>query len=161
MVSEAASIATLVLFVMYFIGRIITIFSVRRMWTDEIVFDQKRFGDYGIVDEVGDMENRIFGLLVTNTGIRKLKIYKPALNSEGLPLDNGEQLYSRDFLNVHQAIAVREMTGDLFPALIIEYLTADYMEVRLEWRDNLKNGVYSELVEPRHTGKSILYYLCR
>ena len=35
------------------------------------------------------------------------------------------------------------------------------MRVEIEWRDNLKNGVFMENAIPKHTWKSFLYFLCR
>ena len=153
MLSEIASIATLALFIIYFIGRIITIFTVKRVWTDEVIFDEKRYDNYGIVEEVGNTNNCIYGLLITNTGIRNVRFYEVTEDKHGFPVEKGRHIFQKQFLNVHQAIAIKEMTGDLFPTLIIEYHTFDYMRVRLEWRDNLKSGVFSEFVTPCHTMK--------
>ena len=38
-ISLFSSIATLILFVFYFIGRIITIISVKRVWKDKVIID--------------------------------------------------------------------------------------------------------------------------
>ena len=70
-------------------------------------------------------------------------------------------LYERDFLNINQAIRVNIETGEIIPTLIIEYETIEYMKVKLEWIDNMKNGVYSELVTPKNTLKSVLYKLLK
>ena len=48
-----------------------------------------------------------------------------------------------------------------FKPIIIEYETIEYMKVKLEWIDNMKNGVYSELVTPKNTLKSVLYKLLK
>ena len=45
--------------------------------------------------------------------------------------------------------------------MIIEYDTMEYMRVELEWIDNKKNGVYSELVVPKNTVKSVVYRLLK
>ena len=126
-----------------------------------MVFDEKQFGHYGVVEEVGNACNPVYGLLTTSSGIRDIRIYETEVDERGLPTKKGKQIFSHRFLNVRQAIAIKEMTGDLFPTLFIEYQTFDYMKVDLEWRDNLKSGVYSEFVVPHHTLKSFLYYLCR
>lgn len=160
MLSSLASVATLVLFVIYFIGRIITIFAVKRIWTDEVIFDKRRFQNYGIVEEVGE-DDRIYGLLTTNNGMRDIRFYETANDKNGIPTNKGRLLFQMPFLNVHQAIAIKVERGELFPTMIIEYLTFDYMKVRLEWHDNLKSGVFSEFVRPKHTLKSFLFYLCR
>ncbi|NBI64964.1 hypothetical protein D3Z38_18460 [Clostridiales bacterium] len=93
--------------------------------------------------------------------MRNITVYTVKAAENGLLTKKGEQVYTKDFLNVDQAIAINVVTGDLFPSLMIEYTSFDYMKICLQWRDNNKNGVYSEFVQPKHTIKSFLYYLLR
>lgn len=162
-ISLFSSVATLILFVFYFIGRMITIFSVKQVWRDKVVIGIPDESEYEIVDtvDVQDNTNTLYGVLISREGIRDLKVYEVICNEEGLPIQKGQKLFSKDFLNIDQAIGFYVETGDLFPTLIIEYKTFDYMKVRLEWRDNLKSGVFSEFIQPKHTIKSFCYYLFR
>lgn len=163
-VSLIASVATLILFVFYFVGRIITILSVRPVWKDKVILRKMDYSQYEIVDEITQKEENngiVYGILLSREGIRDLKIYSVVPSKQGLLTEQGELLYSRKFLNIDQAIAFQYDTGDLFPTLLIEYNTIDYMKVTIEWRDNLKNGVFSELIQPRHTIRSFFYYLLR
>lgn len=163
-VSLIASVATLILFVFYFVGRIITILSVRPVWKDKVILRKMDYSQYEIVDEITQKEENngiVYGILLSREGIRDLKIYSVVPSKQGLLTEQGELLYSRKFLNIDQAIAFQYDTGDLFPTLLIEYNTIDYMKVTIEWRDNLKNGVFSELIQPRYTIRSFFYYLLR
>ncbi len=162
-----ASIATILLFFVYFLGRIITICSVKKILKERFIMDvdYNSLGDYDIVDEVEccqpDMVSNYIGIILSTEGMRNIKVYSVKGNSDGLMMLKDKMIYNRDFLNIGQALAVHQETGDLFPTLIIEYETIDYMKVTIEWRDNLKNGVFSEEIYPKHTLKSFLYYLCR
>lgn len=161
MLGEIASIATLVLFVFYFVGRGITIFMVRKLWKDKIVQGETDYSQYHLVDSIGKEEDPIYGALISQEGIRDLHVYEMTEDAQGIPRKRGKEIYNRNFLNIDEGIAIRRMSGDLFPTLQIEYLSYDYMKVSLEWRDNLKNGVFSEMVHPRHTVRSFFYYLLR
>lgn len=162
-ISLFSSVATLILFVFYFIGRIITIVSVKRIWNDKVVLDEGNYEKYEVIDDVGVDENSNvrYGILLSKGGIRDLKVFNVACDQDNLPTKKGELLYTNSFLNIDQAIAFCVETGDLFPTLIIEYTTFDYMKVRIEWRDNLKSGVFGEFIQPQHTLKSFCYYLFR
>lgn len=166
-ISFFSSIATLILFLFYFIGRIITVLSVQRMWKDKVYLYPNKESNYGIVDDIFyddysyEHEDIVYGILVSKEGIRDIKIYNVKVNSDGLYIDKGELLYKRDFLNIDEAIAFHIEPGELYPTLIVEYVSFDFMKIRFEWRDNLKNGVFSEMVEPKHSIKSFLYYLLR
>jgi len=163
-IAFTSSIATLILFCIYFIGRIITILSVKRIWRDKVIIGSNDYSQYDIVDIVGSEENpepTISGILLSREGMRDVRVYSVMADGNGLLTQKGNMIYTNKFLNIDQAIAIAIMTGDLFPSLIIEYTSFDFMKIHMEWRDNLKNGVYSELVRPIHTVKSFLYYLFR
>lgn len=164
MISFGASIVTLILFMFYFIGRIITIFAVKKIWKDKVILGIFNADEYNIVDEVVDESAQteyIFGVLLSKEGIRNLNVYKVVPDENRLNTKKGDLLYSRDFLNIDEAIGFRVDTGDLYPTLLIEYESFDYMKIRLWWADNNKNGVFSEMVYPKHTIKSFMYYLLR
>ena len=162
-ISLFSSIATLILFVFYFIGRIITIISVKRVWKDKVIIDALDYEKYEIIDDVGvdEKTDRRYGILLSKEGIRDLKVYAVTCDENNLLTKKGNLLYINPFINIDQAIAFCVETGDLFPTLIIEYTTFDYMKVRIEWRDNLKSGVFGEFIHPKHTLKSFCYYLFR
>ena len=161
--SLISSVATLILFIFYFIGRIITIASVKRIWRDKIIIGTHNYEKYDIVDEVvvGENANARYGLLLSKEGIRDLKVYDVTCDEDNLPIKRGALLLEKPFINVDHAVAFRVEPGELFPTLIIEYLTFDYRKVRIEWRDNLKTGVFSEFIQPKHTLRSFCYYLFR
>lgn len=168
MLGNIASIATLLLFVIYFIGRAITVIAVKNVVKEKFVLDvtQDELELYSVVDDVYDdnssPEDKDFtGLILSVEGVRNIRIYSVREDSDGIMHLRGKEIYRRDFLNVGQALAIHKITGDLYPTLFIDYETINYMKVNIEWSDNLKNGVFSEQVYPKHTLKSILYLMCR
>ena len=165
-ISLLGSLASIILFIVYVVGRGITIIMVERLWKDKIYTGCMDYSSFSIVDSVGIQgqgfqRDTIQGVLVSKEGIRNLRVFNVKEDRNRIPCVKGEEIYKLDFLNIDEALAFYVETGELFPALIIEYEAFDYMKVRIEWRDNLKSGVHSEEIRPRHTVKSFLYYFCR
>ena len=162
-ISFLSSVATLILFVFYFIGRIITILSTKRIWKDKVIIGNSDYSEYEVIDDVvlGEHDGTRYGILISKEGIRNLKVYSIDYDVKKLKMQKRKQLYFNPFINIDQAVAFEVETGELFFTLMIEYTTFDYMKVVLEWRDNLKSGVFGEFVRPRHTIKSFCYYLFR
>lgn len=166
--SNLASWATLVLFLFYFVGRIITICTVKKLWKDKVILENRIGDEYGVVDEINNGEYRdgsapgyYGGYLISIEGMRNIKVYSTRTDCIEDKTVVDRLLYERDFLNINQAIRVNIETEEIIPTLIIEYETIEYMKVKLEWIDNMKNGVYSELVTPKNTLKSVLYKLLK
>lgn len=164
-ITNLATWATLILFLFYFVGRIITICVVKRLWHDKVVFSEINRDEYGIVDEIGDdtceCNVPFCAYLVSVEGMRNIKIYTSDLNNIEMGVRKDKLIYQRDFMNIDQAIKININTGDIFPTLFIEYETMDFMKVSLDWQDNLKSGVFSEMVVPQNTLRSVLYKLLR
>ena len=138
MLSTYSSIATLILFVIYFFGRVITILSVKKLWKDEVILDPARFGSFGIVDDITssaycgmEADDSTYGLLVSKEGIRNLSVFDVKHAEDGIPAGKGKCIFSRSFLNVNEAIAFHVAPGELFPTLIIEYTSFDFMKVQI------------------------------
>lgn len=168
LIQEYASFITLLMFGIYIIGRIITIFAVKPLIKDRILcmLDDYDIEKYNLVDEVQIAnDDNIYGIIVSREGIRNIKVYgvKEIYDQRGFLYQHrkGNLLYSRDFLNVDETLAICIELGEILPTAFIEYETIDYLKVRIEWAMNGKNGVMSEIINPQHTVKSVLYYLLR
>lgn len=164
MLSDIASIATLILFLFYLIGRCITILTVNHLWKDKVIIGNCEDTNYGAIEEIRDYNNKNdqpYGYLVSKQGIRDLKVYSAEFIEDSFGTRKGSLLLQVDFLNIDEAVAFYVMPGDLYPTLFVEYTTLDYMKVSLEWKVNLKSGVFSEFVRPKHTIKSFFYYFLR
>lgn len=163
MIADLASIATLILFVFYFIGRIITIFNNEKIYTDLITIESKDFYDdrMQIVEEwklEEDYYNKVF--LTTTEGIRDIRLFEYRYDSEMNEI--GKTLIKeKKFLNVGHTIEIQTTIPEIRAKYKLVYTTQDFKQVTYVMLGNMKNGVTSELVKPLHTTKSVMYYLFR
>lgn len=77
---DIASIATLILFVIYFAGRIITIVRTRDIFSDEIKIEMVDFDQSGLnIVDIFDLENEPYNafVLTSKHGIYDLSVYIP------------------------------------------------------------------------------------
>lgn len=160
---DIASVATLILFAFYFIGRIITIARNRYVFTDELrmmgaEFDNKEFD----IVEVFDLEkkaNNTF-ILTSRQGIYDLAVYRILYDSDFNQIGRKRlEKSSYSFLNVGQSLAFRVTSPEISTTYEVEYNTPDYKRVTIALWDNPKNGVLSESAKPKNTFKSIMFHL--
>ena len=162
LLGNIASIATLLLFVFYFIGRFITIFRERNLFPDEIKMVQVGFDpdEFDIVESF-ELEHDPFNaiILTSKQGIYDLSVYK-------IEYDNGKCIgreklkdYQYKFLNIGQSIVFYTTVLELLETYQVEYYTRDYKKVTIALWANLKNVILSESAKPKHTAKSVMFHL--
>ena len=171
MLGDISAIATLTLFVIYFIGRVITILMERDICYDEIRFLPLINADkYDIVEEFqtvalnGDIQEEFLStvILTSKQGIRNISVFKLVYDNEGNEIKkNAKTVGSYGFLNIGQSFAMKTFVPELIPQYRIVYYTQDFKKVTLNISENLKSGVVSEMLQPKHTFKSVFYYLFR
>ena len=158
-----ASVATLILFVFYFIGRIITIVRNRYVFTDELRmmgagFDNKEFD----IVEVFDLEKEAYNtfILTSRQGIYDLAVYRILYDSDFNQIGRKRlEKSTYSFLNIGQSLAFRVTSPEIFTTYEVEYYTPDYKRVTIALWDNPKNGVLSESAKPKNTFKSVMFHL--
>lgn len=165
LVSNAASVATLILFIIYFIGRAITVHQERALYFDKLDIrraqDRKYNSDDDAVEEWTLEENPYNVFTLTSAqGIWNLKVYQYELDKEWNIIGE-KKIRDYPFLNVGQSIAFYLTLPEIMPKYRVEYITVDFKKVQFELRDNMKNGVLSEIATPKHTVKSVMYYMFR
>ncbi len=170
--TDVATMATLILFVIYFIGRIITVRMEKKMFYDEIIFtsaERFNYNKFNIIDEISTEnagnESSYHETLVVVTsrrGIRNFKVQKMFYDDDLNEIRSKRETVGEcKFLNIGQSYAIRTVIPELIPKYRIEYETQDFRKVSFEICDNLKSGVISETVVVKHTFKSGIYYLFR
>ncbi len=162
-ISDSASVATLILFVIYFVGRVITIVKQRNIYNDrlEILLANDEQVENNIVEDFYLEDNPYNVFIITSVqGIWELKIYRNQLD-ENFNTQGQEKVAERSFLNMGQSVAIHLTIPEMISSFCVEYITCDFKKVHLELVYNMKSGVLSEIVRPSHTWKSILYYLFR
>ena len=159
MLGDIASIATLILFVFYFIGRTITIFTVRKINFESIDVSTGSLNVEDVEEVWYAGEDTPYSVLLTSTqGIFDIKLYKKVCDSE-LNLIGYKLEEQKDFLNIGQVLEIRTVLPDIYATYILEYTMSDYRKVSFELVDNMRGGTFSSLAEPKHTWKSVLYYI--
>ncbi len=163
MLGTISSIATLILFVIYFVGRIITMFAVNSICYDILESATHTPSDnLKVVEEISlDNYNENALLLTSVNGIRDIKIYKMKYDKEYTEIIEKREEFYHSFLNIGHTLRIKVTLAECVPMYLLEFVTNDFKKVSLEMTDNLKNGIISEKIKSKHTIKSILYYLFR
>lgn len=168
MLSNAASIATLVLFAIYFIGRFITIFRMQELEPIDLILTDTNFDqtDYQIVEEYlgySYEEGEVYPVLILRSvaGIRSLVLYQYQYDSDFNVIGKKEISNRKKLINIGQSVVFYTYLPELEPIYEIEYETMDYRKIKFPIVDNMKNGVLTESMVPTHTVKSVLYYFFR
>ena len=164
-ISLIASIATLILFIIYFIGRYWTIKATRWVCEEKItvLHENNEINEYNIVDgfDLSYSHKELVPstiILTSVQGIYDFKIYECEYDLvKGIT--SKEVIHSVDFVNIGNSIEIIAYLPDDRPEYLIEFTTNDYRKVTKELVDNLKSGVISEFYTAEHTRKSIFYYL--
>lgn len=159
MLGDIASITTLILFVFYFVGRTITIFTVRKINFESIAVSTGRLNVENVEEVWYAGENTPYSVLLTSTqGIFDIKLYKKVCDSE-LNLIGYKLEEQKDFLNIGQVLEIKTMLPDIHAGYVLEYTMIDYRKVSFDLVDNMRGGAFSATAKPRHTWKSVLYYI--
>lgn len=158
-----ASGATLILFIIYFIGRFMTIKKSKSTFLDKVTVELSETpkGEYDIVESFKLEDNPYNSFILTSReGIYSLTVFKLIKDKE-LNTIGRTEIHKCDFLNIGQSLEFLINDLDIGPSFEIEYYTPDYRIVTISLWSNLKNGVVSESAFPKHTWKSYMYYFFR
>lgn len=171
MLGDISAIATLILFIIYFLGRTITILMERSICYDEIVYvPVEEQNNYDIVDEVCATDhdtsmssiNSEMVILTSRQGIHNIKVFKIGYDKDFNELPSAtKKIAECKFLNIGQSYAIVTYVPECIPNYRITYRTQDFKKVTLNILENRKNGIVSEMISPKHTVWSIFYYLFR
>lgn len=160
---DIASIATLILFVFYFVGRVLTIIRNRDIFSDELKIESADFNKEGIdIVETFDIEDNPYNafILTSKQGIYDLTVYKIIYDDKFNRIKRIElKEYKYGFLNLGQSLEFRITSPEFLTTYEVEYYTPDYKRVTIALWDNPKNGVMSESANPKNTFRSIMFHL--
>lgn len=161
MLGDIASIATLILFVFYFVGRILTMLRTESLYMDELIeetsdFDRK---NYNIIEDFILEEDGYNSIILTSKqGIYSLSIFKINYDENLNKLEH-TKVDGIDFVNIGCSVNIQLTIPELVTTYEMEYYTHDFKKVTVELWSNLKNGFITESAKPKHTFKSWCYYL--
>lgn len=166
MLSDIASIATLILFVIYFIGRIITIIIEKNIKYERIerYFKEEEIPkDLKIIDDYkcDEFSQDILIIIPTTKSYNWVKIYECRYNEKTNRLEKVNKIYNSERIYNDHALRIDTTITCGIPNYILEFERCDYMNGELILQENGKNGIEEELLIFKHTFRSILYYLFR
>ena len=164
MISDIASIATLILFVIYFIGRIISIIIEKNIKyeTIDVYNNEKAINkNIKIVDEYCCSEecNDILIITPQTKSYNWVAIYRCEYDEKTNDLIKREQLYKTERIYNDVSFRIDTTLSCGIPQYVIEFERSDYMKGKLYTQYNGKNGIEEDMLIFNHTLKSVLYYL--
>lgn len=164
LISNICSVITVLLFVIYIIGRSMTIWSQRDLYFDKIEVKPSTsdLREYEIIERVYLKKpiNNV-AIITSKEGIRDLRIIEYKYDKGYNEVIETKVIKQYPILKIGQSVAIYFDMPEIFPYYKIEYHTGDYRKVDFDLWVNMKNGIVSETVYPRHTCKSVLYYFFR
>ena len=143
MLGDIASIATLILFVIYFIGRVISIIIERNI----------KFESIDIYCSEKDI------ITPQTKSYNWIAIYKCKYDEKKNQLVKTKQLYKTNRIYNDTSFRVDTIISCAIPQYVLEFERSDYMKGKLYLQHNGKNGIEEEMLEFKHTLRSIIYYL--
>lgn len=165
MLGNIASIATLILFVIYFIGRIISLIIEKKMIYEKVdlyVNEDELPKDIKIVDEYEcEYCDNILIITPYEKSYNWLTINECKYDEKNNKLVKTKQLEKFEKIINNTSIRIDATITCGIPLYIIEFERADYIKGILILQSNGKNGVQEEMVKIKHTWKSVIYYLFR
>ena len=157
-VSNIASISTLILFGIYFVGRIWYVKQLKNE-VDEF-FDREYSDSFKIIDEFDVGENTCEEIYLTakNT-LLNVCVYECVFDAETGSVKKGKRICACGQLRNGFTFKFNTYLVEGIPMYMLEYTSNDYTKGQLFFQENGKNGVVDTVVYRTHTCKSVLYYL--
>ena len=164
LISYASAIATLILFILYFVGRIWVInknkkllfenFSIEYI-TEEDKVERKNQYDLGGLELI---------TISSTQGLNWIKVYKVEFDSKSnkMVIKNKEPLIYHNLLNVNENLYIKDTIPCGMPIYRIEYERFDYIQGKFEVGFDGEYGGLSKIdFKIKLTIKSYLYYICK
>lgn len=165
MLGNIASIATLVLFIIYFIGRIISIIIEKNIIYEGINIynnEEELSKDLKIIDEYRcKYAEEILIITPHEKSYNWLSIYECRYNEKNNKLEKVKELKRFEKIMNDTSIRIDTVLPCGIPKYMIEFERSDFIKGSLLLQYNGKSGVQEEMININHTWKSVIYYLFR
>lgn len=165
MLGNIASIATLILFVIYFIGRIISLIIEKKVIYEKIdiyIKEEDIPKDLKISDEYRcEHEGEILIITPYEKSYNWLAIYECKYNEKNKNFKKVKELKKFEKIMNNTSIRIDTVITCGIPLYIIEFERSDFIKGILILQSNGKNGIQEEMLTFHHTWKSVIYYLFR
>lgn len=158
----SSSIATLVLFVLYFCGKYFIIKQMTKTIFEDIVRNNNTPSDLRIEDEYNIGENNSESIYICpSEPLRWINIYEVHYDSEKRIFIKDKLLAKHGYLRNGYAIKINTYLPCGIPKYMVEYQRYDFIIGSLSLSENGKNGIIDQGLSIKHTFKSLLYYLIK
>ncbi len=163
MLGNIASIATLILFVIYFIGRIISLIIEKKVIYEKIdiyIEEEDIPKDLKISDEYRcEHEEEILIITPYEKSYNWLAIYECKYNEKTNNLEKVKELERFEKIMNNTSLRIDTILTCGIPLYMIEFERSDFIKGTLVLQSNGKNGIQEEMLKFHHTWKSVIYYL--
>ena len=160
MIEYYASIATLILFIIYFIGRFWSIIQSKN--EIEEVLSREDSEEFKIVDEFNIGINNCENIFLTaQKTLLSVKVFECSFNSKTGKIKKGKLYCDCGRLRNNLTFKFNSYLVEGIPQYMIEYQSNDFTMGWLLFAENGKNGIVDELIYKKHTAKSVLFALFR
>ncbi len=159
-VSTVASIATLVLFIFYILGRIWSMNKIKQEIDEKL--DREYNENFLIVDEfdVGENTEEKVYLTATHT-LLSVRIYECFYSGKKGTISKGNLVCDCGSLRNGFTFQFNTYFPEGEPSYLLEYQSLDHTIGRLVFEENGKNGIVSEQLYKEHTVESWIYYFIK
>ena len=165
MLGNIASIVTLILFVIYFIGRIISLIIEKKVIYEKIdiyIEEDDIPKNLKISDEYRcEHEGEILIITPYEKSYNWLAIYECKYDEKNNKLEKVKELEKFEKIMNNTSIKIDTMLTCGNPLYMIEFERSDFIKGTLVLQSNGKNGIQEEILKFHHTWKSVIYYLFR
>ena len=163
MLGNIASIATLILFVIYFIGRIISLIIEKKVIYEKIdIYIEEEDIPKGLkISDEYRCEHKGEILIITpyEKSYNWLAIYECKYNEKNNNLEKIKELERFEKIMNNTSLKIDTILTCGIPLYMIEFERSDFIKGTLVLQSNGKNGIQEEMLKFHHTWKSVIYYL--
>ncbi|HAT4166096.1 TPA: hypothetical protein ACOTHO_002425 [Clostridium perfringens] len=163
LVSYLSSVATLILFILYFIGRIWVINRNKKLLLENFELEYLENDDLERKNQYNLGGSELITISSTQ-GINWLKIYRVKFDSKKnkmVIVDKNPVIYHK-FLNVNEKLYIKDNIPCGIPMYRIEYERLDYIQGEFDISlDGKYGGLFMDDFKSKLTIKSYLYYICK
>lgn len=161
-VGFSSSVATLILFILYFCGKYFIIKQMKNTIFENVVRYDSNPINLRVVEEYNVGENNSEQLFIYSSNpLNWIKVYECSYDDNKKIFVKNKLIIKHGYLRNGFSIKINTYLPCGLPSYILEYQRFDFIIGSLLLSENGKNGIVDEGLSIKHTFKSLLYYLVK
>lgn len=158
----SSSVATLILFILYFCGKYFIIKQMKNTIFENVVRYDSNPINLRVVEEYNVGENNSEQLFIySSNSLNWIKVYECSYDDNKKIFVKNKLIIKHGYLRNGFSIKINTYLPCGLPSYILEYQRFDFIIGSLLLSENGKNGIVDEGLSIKHTFKSLLYYLVK